>query len=423
MKLTRSLLGLAALSLLGAAHAQPVIDGSYDAIYGAPMAVQNTQTNFGDATWGLVDYCDGSELDQVFAYRDSTHLYLFIAGNLESNFNKLEIFIDSRPGGQNRLDGVQPDTDFGALPRMAGTGIGDGLTFDAGFEADFWFSMTGGGLALYALYANFGEIGTLNGQWLGEGVALNGTLINSNNLGVEATLNNSNTLGVTAGTGPDNGAGVNTGMEWKIPLSLIAASGGPIKVCIFINGQGHDFVSNQVLPGIGGGDNLGEPRLVNFANIPGDQFFTIPGTGPTISGTLELQDLDPSAPLPAQVTFEIRNATNTTLLDTQTVSLGTGGEFMLFAPGNDQYVISVKTGTWLRKNRSVNTTSGSVTGADLSLMNGDIDGDNEVTVGDFAILSVNFGGEGPDGDLNQDGSVDIGDYAILSGNFGALGDD
>jgi len=46
-------------------------------------------------------------------------------------------------------------------------------------------------------------------------------------------------------------------------------------VCAFINGVGHDFVSNQVLGGIGGGGNLGDPRYVNFANIPGDQFFYV----------------------------------------------------------------------------------------------------------------------------------------------------
>ncbi|MCL6476760.1 MAG: PEP-CTERM sorting domain-containing protein, partial [Firmicutes bacterium] len=42
-----------------------------------------------------------------------------------------------------------------------------------------------------------------------------------------------------------------------------------------------DYVSNQVLAGIGGGGNLGEPRLVNFSNIPGDQYFLVPVPEPS----------------------------------------------------------------------------------------------------------------------------------------------
>ena len=70
---------------------------------------------------------------------------------------------------------------------------------------------------------------------------------------------------------------------------------------------------------------------------------------------------------------------------------------------------------------------------------GDCDGDNEVSVGDFAIISGAFGSSydsttftafpGPGGqpwdfnaDINIDDAVDIGDYAIMSGNFGLAGD-
>ena len=34
-------------------------------------------------------------------------------------------------------------------------------------------------------------------------------------------------------------------------------------------------MSNQVLGGIGGGDNLGEVRDVNFGDLPGNQFFSL----------------------------------------------------------------------------------------------------------------------------------------------------
>lgn len=423
MTFTRTLIasGLA-IAALGVAQAQPVVDGSYDGIYGAAVAVQDTETEFGDSNLGLLDWANGSELDQIFVYRDATHLYLLITGNLESNFNKLEIFIDSKAGGQNRLDGVQPDTDFGALVRMAGTGIGDGLTFDSGFDADYWFSCTGGGEGTYSFYANFGEIGTLNGQYLGTTSATIGALTGSNDLGCMATINNSNVFGVGAGTALGSGAGVLTGMEWKIPLSLIGNPIGGIKICTFINGGGHDWVSNQSLPGIGGGGNFGEPRNMNFANVPGLQYVVVPGL-PTIDGEVTFSGLDEFATPPSSAMFEIRDATNTTLLDTQTVSVSPSGAYTLVAPGNGQYVVSLKTGTWLRKNVSATVTNGSATGVNLVLVNGDIDDDNEVSIGDYALLSQNFGSGGPTGDLNLDGSVDIGDFAILSANFGVLGDD
>lgn len=404
-----------------AVNADPIVDGSYDALYGAPLAIQNTQTEFGDATTGLIDYCGGSELDGIYAYRTATHLYVLLPGNLESNYNKLELFIDSRAGGENRLGPVQPTTDFEALLRMADSGFGDGLTFDSGFNADFWFSQTGGDNGgVYAMYANFGEIGTTNGQYLGTTTATVGTLTGSLDLGCEATINNSNVLGVDGGTGLSSGAGVTTGMEWKIPLSLIGSPTGAIKICAFINGGGHDYISNQVLGGIGGGSNFGEPRAVNFANVPGDQFVVVPGTAPTISGAVTFSDYDGIAP--SSGTFEIRDATNSTLLSTQTVAI-TGGAYTLDAPGNGNYIVSYKGGFWLRKNVAVNTTGGNASGANLVLTNGDLDGDNEISIGDYGILSAFYGSEDSQADINGDGAVDIGDYAILSSNYGDAGDE
>jgi hypothetical protein len=273
-----------AATLSAAVFAQPTIDGTRDALYSL-IVEQNTQTRFGDSNLGQVDYANGSELDAAYAYVDMNNqiLYLFLAGNLESNFNKLEIFFDTVAGGQNRLRGDNSGVDFGGLNRMGDDGSGNGLTFDPGFEADYWIGITGGG-SPYALYANWAQLLTNGGgpgDYLGTtGAASDGTLSGGNNpYGIRVTINNSNTGGVTAGTGtvpPGVGAAVTTGVELAIPFSAIGITGATtIKVCVFINGAGHDFVSNQVLAGIGGGDNLGEPRNVNFGNIPGDQFFYV----------------------------------------------------------------------------------------------------------------------------------------------------
>lgn len=277
-----ALLALAALSVV--ALAQPTIDGTRDALYGSALVVQNTQTGFGDSNLGQVDFANGSELDAAYAYVDTSTqiLYLFLAGNLESNFNKLEIFFDTVTGGQNRLRGDNANVDFNGLNRMGDDGSGNGLTFDADFEADYWIGITGGGNP-YALYANWAELltnGTGQGYYLGTtGAASNGVLSGGTNpSGIRVTINNSNTGGVEAGSGlaSGNGSTVTTGIELAIPFAAVGITGSPtIKISAFINGAGHDFLSNQVLGGIGGGGNLGEPRGVNFANIAGNQYFTV----------------------------------------------------------------------------------------------------------------------------------------------------
>jgi RHS repeat-associated protein len=290
--------------------AVPVIDGTVEALYGPALSTQDVQTQFGDSSSGQIDFANGSELDAAFARVEGGVLYLMLAGNLESNFNKLEIFIDSTPGaGQNHLRGDNSDVDFGGLNRMGDDGGGNGLTFDAGFEADFWLGMNGGdgGGGTYALFANYAELlnaGGGLGYYLGAGTAVSdGTLDASgtNPFGIRLTIHNGNTAGVTGGTGPDSGAGVNTGVEWAIPLAAIGTPTGEIKLCVFVNAVGHDFLSNQVLGGIGGGDNLGEPRAVNFNAIGSLQSFnvTIPSGGGTAAptrfvyhGSAEIAELD-----------------------------------------------------------------------------------------------------------------------------------
>src|SRR5688572_11918567 len=83
----------AAAATSPAALAQvPVIDGSKDASYGTAISVQTVNTGFGD---------NQSELDAVYSQIIGSKLHLFLAGNIESNFNKMVLFFDTRAGGQN----------------------------------------------------------------------------------------------------------------------------------------------------------------------------------------------------------------------------------------------------------------------------------------------------------------------------------
>jgi hypothetical protein len=282
MLTTRRLFSLGALGLF--AFALPasavVIDGTADGDYGSALSVQITETGFGDSDLGLPDFANGSELDQGFGTIRDGSLFLLLAGNLESNFNKLDPFIDSGPGGQNTLRGDNANVDFDGLNRMGDDGSGNGLTFDTGFESDYWFSCTGGNMP-YQLFANFAETltgGGGSGGYLGETTAQSdGTLSGGTNPnGIKVTIDNSNTGGVDGGCDASSGAGVTTGIEIEIPLAAIGNPTGCVRVSAFVNGSGHDFLSNQVLGPVPVGTcNLGEPRLVNFNQYPGDQHFTV----------------------------------------------------------------------------------------------------------------------------------------------------
>lgn len=291
-----------------------VIDGSADKAYGPAIGVQSVHTGFGDASDGGVNgFCNGSELDGAFAVLDvdGGFLYLTLAGNLESNFNKLDIFIDSRAdAGQNELRGDNPDLDFNNLNRM-GSGVDEkgnpvpGLRFDEGFAADAVMFFTAGGGDFAAdpqvpptMYVNFGQLLTEGGGvggYVGAGAwstELGCNLLEANQYGLEAALNNSNIGGVSGDPAkPGSGEGVRTGLEIKIPLALIDWDGtSAIKVCAFVNGGGHDYMSNQVLGSLPvgsgnlGGDGFGGyvggtsgALRIDFATIEGDQFVTIGG--------------------------------------------------------------------------------------------------------------------------------------------------
>ncbi len=178
---------------------------------GAPAIVatvnnSNVQGVVGDLVGSSItapnrDFAFGSEIDGVWSTIDipNNRLYLLITGNIERNFNKMDLFIDAGPGGQNQLRGRSRnvttsigtvrypgnvDIDFGGLTRM---GAGDppgagtdtfvveadpinapgvlsqtnGLRFDADFAADYWMAIANGDFGNDRLIRNFGNAAVL----------------------------------------------------------------------------------------------------------------------------------------------------------------------------------------------------------------------------------------------------------------------
>ena len=283
-KSATALLATVFASLIATSAFAVAVDGTAEVVYGPPLAIQDTNTGFGDSNLGQVDYANGSELDAAFGGIDAGFLYLVLAGNLESNFNKLEIFIDSKGGGENRLLGT--NSNQGGFLRMCDDGSGNGLIFETGFEADYWISPTCGG-APFAMYVDYVVVGGGVGYYLGQGQAGGGgggALTGGNapsgggSLGVLASINNSTVAGVAGGgcpPGAGSGAGVTTGLELAIPLAAIGNPTSCVNVVAFVNGSSHDYVSNQVLGAATGACNMADPRSVDFRQQPGVQFFTV----------------------------------------------------------------------------------------------------------------------------------------------------
>ena len=319
--LSGSFLTLLLAAVLPAAAQSPTIDGQLDAgFYGAPVAVQDTPTAFGNATNGHVRFAkQGSELDAAYARVSDGYLFLFIAGNIETagqglswpsgNLNKLDLFVDCIPGGQGGsgggLRGDNVDVDGGALGSMGHLDdANDGLKFDSGFDADFYLTFYNRTEVIpyypssveawrgYLFYATLPSAGNGTAQSLGvaqdpshQTFPASFTFTN----GVILGFNNSNTGGVW-GTGDASesdaslATNVTTGLELAIPVQLFAATNGAlnssIRIAAFINDSTHRYLSNQVLGPMGqasgGYGNLGDPRLFNFSESysPGDQFFT-----------------------------------------------------------------------------------------------------------------------------------------------------
>lgn len=150
------------LIALTATLAQAAVDGTLvgdESFYGAALSTQNTRTQFGDASNpDAILAGGGSEINQVFGTVSGGRLHVLITGNLEDNFNKLDIFIDGNAAtGVSSIDGsalpgaldafccggLEPPQGSntageGALQRL------DGLVFDTGFTADYALVFTHG---------------------------------------------------------------------------------------------------------------------------------------------------------------------------------------------------------------------------------------------------------------------------------------
>jgi len=226
-------------------------------------ATQNNATGLGDNI---------SELDQMYVRPRADGLRVGITGNLATDGTGLVLLLDTIAGGQNLLNLS------GYSPPPSGPNYLTGMQLDSGFAPDhmIYVNTASGNVYVdqFELQTGGGTVKTYRGAGTvndGDGDLTGG----DNPNGMMASMNNTNALGVTS-TDASQAATATSGFDLLIPyadVDITAVAGGTIRVAAFIirsNGE----VSNQWLPGLGGGyANLG--ATPDMTGIPGNQFAAV----------------------------------------------------------------------------------------------------------------------------------------------------
>lgn len=161
--------------------------------------------------------------------------------------------------------------------------------------------------------------------------------------------------------------------------------------------------------------------VLELAFVPGGG-----GGGNDVTGTVILSDLaiDSAGQV---INWEVRDAFNTAV-DSGTATLGAGGTYGFDTTANGfGFTVWIRGATWLGKSTfAVDLSAPAV--VNVTLINGDVDGDNEVGSSDLSALSGAFLSVDGDpnfvsgADLDKDGEVGSSDLSILSQNFLLAGD-
>jgi hypothetical protein len=153
--------------------------------------------------------------------------------------------------------------------------------------------------------------------------------------------------------------------------------------------------------------------------------FWMPGY--TISGVAELKDFvgDPTT---VPVAMELRR--NGVAIRSEALNLEAANNYAVYDVEADTYDVALKPSRWLRSVAvDVAVNDSNTGGIDVTLVNGDSNGDNSVGFADFNIVRAAWGADpestnwDPRADLNGDDNVGFADFNILRKNWGLDGDE
>lgn len=122
-------------------------------------------------------------------------------------------------------------------------------------------------------------------------------------------------------------------------------------------------------------------------------------------------------------TLEFRDPNTLTVLHSRPITLDASGNYAATTVPVGTYDVALKLHNWLRQVlEDVAISDPSTSGVNLTVINGDANGDNSVDLIDLNWVMVNFGQSGQVmGNLNWDAQVDILDLNITMINFGLVG--
>lgn len=434
------------------------IDGIRDASYGAPRALQDTPTGFGNNL---------SELNGAYgvAAPDGS-LSLMLTGNLENGGNGLVIFIDSKPGGAvastlpggegviGSVGGQRSDdwgTDIDGSTSVAPT-PGGGSILDAGFNPDYAWELNIfdqlPGDEFIEYYVNIIDLTLPNepsdnrdiylGQsFLGDPAITQSYVRDGGTFpagDITHAFDNDNVdgvLGYDFGTPPGplgDPRSANTGFEALFSTEFLGGGVArdtslPIRILPFITNGGGDYLANQFLPGISGAPNLGGAGgdggtpLFDSTLFAGNNFITFWLTDADFNndGVYDCQDIN-----------ALTNA------------VATGGSPATYDLNGDGLVTTADIDTWRSDAGSVNLgpgrsylpadadLSGTVDGSDFGVWNsgkftsntawcsGNFNGDAIIDGSDFGLWNANKF-------TSSDGTVAVPEPAGLALGFLLLG--
>ncbi len=149
-------------------------------------------------------------------------------------------------------------------------------------------------------------------------------------------------------------------------------------------------------------------------------------TGVRFSGKVWLGD---TGIIPPGMPVEVELRQNGHAVRRDVVYLDETGRFILYNAPQGVYDLAFRGMHWLRRVVPQVTIAPDAPEVEVYLVNGDIDGDNEVTLFDFALLVQAFGSDPYDAnwninaDLDVDAEVTLFDFAVIVFNFGEVGDE
>ncbi len=148
---------------------------------------------------------------------------------------------------------------------------------------------------------------------------------------------------------------------------------------------------------------------------------------PLFTGSVTLRDLYPSAARPP-IAVEFLDASGAVVLTTTATPDASGTILLEPDVPAGVYTVRLRAAHFLRRAVAGVDASGGTATFSASLINGDVNGDNVVTIADVNAFRDAFGSSvgdaryNPNADLNGDGVVTIADLNILRGSLGLTGD-